>query len=99
MRDKSKNEKYYEEYIAQQTGRIAKFESKIAYGTVASDRVGIIRAKIDSLRYSLMVAKYSNGTDLDDIRQDYIVESNEDSYLIQGLTVREMEDLLKDDKP
>ena len=50
MRDKSKNEKYYEEYIAQQTGRIAKFESKIADGTVASDRVGIIRAKIDSLR-------------------------------------------------
>lgn len=28
--------------------------------------------------------------------QDYIVESNEDSYLIQGLTVREMEDLLKE---
>ena len=72
MRDRSKNEKYYEEYIAQQTGRIAKFESKIADGTVASDRVGIIRAKIDSLRYSIMVAKYSNGTDLDDIRQDYL---------------------------
>lgn len=72
MRDTVKSKEYFEEYICEETNRITKFEKKIASGTLSPERVIPVKSKLCSIRINLLIAKYSNGLEIEDLRKEFL---------------------------
>lgn len=71
MRDKIKKLAYFEEYITQEKMRIDKFQTKLDANEVSSDRIFPVKEKILSLRFQVLIAKYSMGENIEKLREEY----------------------------
>lgn len=82
MRDTVKSETYFDEYISEESERVIKFRNKIASGTLAPDRVLPVKRKLCSIRINLLIAKYSSGVSIDELKSEFleIVESIEECW-------------------
>ncbi len=72
MRDKIMDEQYFCEYIQQQERRIDRFVTSLENNTVKPDRIASVKSRIDSLKYSILVAEYSYGEDIDKLEPLFI---------------------------
>ncbi|ROR31755.1 uncharacterized protein DUF1910 [Mobilisporobacter senegalensis] len=72
MRDKIKNQTYFNEFISEDTDRINKFVKKLANNEIKEERVLSIKIKIHDLRLGILIAKYSRGDNLEEIEKDYL---------------------------
>ena len=72
MRDFLMNEQYFSEYIQEETKRINKFMSKLENNEVKEDRIYPVKKKIDSMKFGLLIAKYSLGEDIYKLKEDFI---------------------------
>lgn len=71
MRDKIKDKEYYKEYIAEEISRINKFESKLQKNEVNIERILPVKRKIQSLRFQILIARYSMGEEIINLCNDY----------------------------
>lgn len=71
MRDYIRTKAYFDEFIAQDTERICKFQDKLNSGSIDDERVPLINNKIIYLKIGLIIAKYSRGDSIDDIKNEF----------------------------
>ena len=64
LRDKIKNEEYFENYLEEDNLRINKFQEKIDGNQVKEDRIFSVKRKINSLKFGVLSAKYSLGKEI-----------------------------------
>ena len=50
------NEKYFREYILEETGRIKNFQNKLENNEVREDRIYSVKRKIDAIQFELLIA-------------------------------------------
>ena len=65
MRETVMNEKYFREYILEETGRIKNFQNKLENNEVREDRIYSVKRKIDAIQFELLIARYSSGEDIE----------------------------------
>jgi hypothetical protein len=70
-RDKLKTEKYFHEFLLEDTERINKFESNIKSGIVPDDRIPAVLGKIFSISLGLTIANYSAGKEMNEIKKQF----------------------------
>ena len=66
------NEKYFREYILEETGRIKNFQNKLENNEVREDRIQSVKRKIDAIQFELLIARYSSGEDIEKLENDFI---------------------------
>ena len=71
MRDFLRTKAYFDEFISQDTERICKFQDKLNSGSIDEERVPLINSKIIYLKTGLIIAKYSRGDSIDDIKKEF----------------------------
>lgn len=67
-----KNLEYFENFILEDTHRINNFRTKLNNGEVKKERILPIKTKIHDLQLGVLIAKYSRGDKLDEIKKDCI---------------------------
>lgn len=88
MRDKLKDGTYFEEYIAEEEARLRKYIAKLESGTLREDRILPVRMGANGLRMGILLAKYSMGVDVSELKTDFEIMFKEwvqlwkpDSYI------------------
>ena len=71
MRDSIQTKAYFDEFIAQDKERICKFQDKLNSGSIDDERVPLINNKIIYLKTDLIIAKYSRGDSINDIKNEF----------------------------
>ncbi|MED2790305.1 DUF1911 domain-containing protein [Bacillus wiedmannii] len=71
LRDTLKDKEYFLEYIAEEEGRINKFETKLRNNEVREDRILNVRKKVYDLEYQILIAKHSMGEPIESLIDDY----------------------------
>lgn len=71
MRDRLKDKQYFIEYINEEKKRIEKFEAKLMNNEVKNERILPVRRKIHSLKFQILIARYSMGEKLEQLIDDY----------------------------
>ena len=71
MRDSIRTKAYFDEFIAQEKKRICKFQDKLNSGSIDDERVPLINNKIIYLKTDLIIAKYSRGDSINDIKNEF----------------------------
>ena len=71
MRDSIRTKAYFDEFIAQEKERICKFQDKLNSGSINDERVPLINNKIIYLKTDLIIAKYSRGDSINDIKNEF----------------------------
>lgn len=71
MRDSIRTKAYFDEFIAQDTERICKFQDKLNSGSIDDERIPLINNKIIYLKTGLIIAKYSRGDSINDIKNEF----------------------------
>lgn len=72
MRDKIQNEKYFQEYIKEENENINYFQSRLDKNEIREDRILPVKREVYTLRFKILLAKYSIGEDLNEIRRDFL---------------------------
>ena len=72
MRDVLMNEQYFCEYIEEETERVNKFLTKLKNNEVREDRIYSVKKKIDSIKFGLLISKYSSGEDVSKLETEFI---------------------------
>lgn len=71
MRDSIRTKEYFDEFINQDTERIRKFQDKLSSGSISEERVSLINNKIIYLKTGILIAKYSRGDSIDEIKKEF----------------------------
>ena len=71
MRDTLFEADYFDEFIAEELARIERFQTRLNSGTVKEDRVPAIKDKLLSIRLGVLIAKYSRGDSLNDLKKEF----------------------------
>lgn len=71
MRDQIMSEQYFTEFIAEENARIQRFRTKLESGEIKADRIFSVEQRINSLKFSVLIANYSAGADLERLRSDF----------------------------
>ena len=71
MRDSIRTKAYFDEFIAQDKERICRFQDKLNSGSIDDERVPLINNKIIYLKTDLIIAKYSRGDSINDIKNEF----------------------------
>lgn len=72
MRDSVKNTEYFDAFLQEEISRINNFSTKLERGEVNSDRVEAVQRKLWTLSYGVLIAEYSAGKSIDDLRERYV---------------------------
>lgn len=72
MRDTLMNEQYFCEYIREETERINKFLMKLENNEVREDRIYSVRKKIDSIKFGVLISKYSYGEEVSKLEPEFV---------------------------
>lgn len=72
MRDKLKNEKYFDEFIEEDSKRIRKFISKLEKCEVRKERIFPVKCKIHDLELGILIARYSKGDNLHVLKDVFV---------------------------
>ena len=72
MRDSIKSEKYFDEFIAEDTARILKLTKKVNDGEVRPERLVPVKQGIFRIKLGIIIARYSRGDDIACLRSDFV---------------------------
>ncbi len=70
MRDKLRNKEYFDTFIEEELEDIQMFKDSLADGEIENDRIDSIKDEILLIKMGVIIAKYSRGDDIEDIKQD-----------------------------
>ena len=71
MRDTLKPKEYFDQYIQKMSEGIQKFENGLAEGKYQADKILFIKDYILQKKIGIIIAKYSKGDPLNDIKQEF----------------------------
>ena len=71
MRDTLKPKEYFDQYIQKMSEGIKKFENGLAEGKYQADKILFIKDCILQKKIGIIIAKYSKGDPLNDIKQEF----------------------------
>ena len=71
MRDKLRNEEYFDTYIEEELEDIQMFKQSLAEGEIEDDRTDSIKDEILLIKLGVIIAEYSRGDDLEVIKRDF----------------------------
>ena len=71
MRDTLKPKEYFDQYIQKMSEGIKKFENGLAEGKYQADKILFIKDYILQKKIGIIIANYSKGDPLDDIKQEF----------------------------
>lgn len=72
MRDKIKDEKYFRSFIKENEERVQRFKNKLQTGQIREDRINDIKEEIIRTKFEVLVANYSLGSSVADIKTKYL---------------------------
>lgn len=72
MRDYIKSEKYFDEFIAEDTARILKLTKKVNGGEVRPERLVPVKQGIFRIKLGIIIARYSKGDNIACLRSDFM---------------------------
>jgi hypothetical protein len=72
LRDKIKSEEYLKTYFDEEKNRIYKFQMKLNNNEIREDRILPVKEVMHDIKYHMMIAKYSAGYPIDDVKTDYM---------------------------
>ncbi len=72
MRDKLKGEKYFKNFISEDSKRIKKFSHQLKMGKVAEERIFPVKAEVHNLKLGVMIAQYSRGDSVAVLEKEYL---------------------------
>lgn len=72
MRDTRRDKAYFDEFIEEEYEGIADFEQSIKDGEIEPDRIAYIQDEILMIKTGVLIAKYSRGDDIADIRAELV---------------------------
>ena len=70
MRDKLRKKEYFDTFIEEELEDIQMFKDSLADGEIENDRIDSIKDEILLIKMGIIIAKYSRGDDIEDIKQD-----------------------------
>ena len=70
MRDKLRKKEYFDTFIEEELEDIQMFKDSLADGEIENDRIDSIKDEILLIKMGVIIAKYSRGDDIEDIKQD-----------------------------
>ena len=71
MRDNIKDEQYFREFIAEDLNRVLKLSKKIEMGEIKNSRIIPVKQGIFRLKLGIIIAKYSRGDDIQDLKLSF----------------------------
>lgn len=71
MRDKLKNNEYWEKVIEEDSKRIDKFEIKLKSKEVKEERINDVREWVETIRFSVLCSMFSGGKSIKECNQTY----------------------------
>ena len=72
MRDSIKSEKYFDEFIAEDTARILKLTKKVNGEEVRPERLVPVKQGIFRIKLGIIIARYSKGDSIACLRSDFM---------------------------
>ena len=72
MRDKIKDENYFRNFIKENEERVQRFKNKLETGQIREDRIDDIKEEIIQTRFKLLIARYSYGSSVEEIKSFYL---------------------------
>ncbi|MEZ4907013.1 MAG: DUF1910 domain-containing protein [Saprospiraceae bacterium] len=73
VRDKLRSNEYFDEFIEQRLKGIEKSKERISNGIVSKERIPTVFKRFGASKLRILVAKYSGGYSLSEIKADYII--------------------------
>lgn len=70
IRDKIKNIEYFDSFIEEDTSRIKKFTDKLNSNEVKEERILPVKTKIHDLNLGILIARYSKGEELNQMKEE-----------------------------
>ncbi|MBO4865768.1 MAG: DUF1911 domain-containing protein [Ruminococcus sp.] len=71
IRDNLRDKEYFDTFIEEELEDIQMFEDSLADGEIEEDRIDSIKDEILLIKLGIIIAKYSRGDPLDEIRQEF----------------------------
>ena len=71
MRDKLRSKEYFDTFIQEELEDIQMFEESIANGEIEADRIDSIKDEILLIKLGVIIARYSRGDSLENIRAEF----------------------------
>ena len=71
MRDNIKDEQYFTEFIAEDLNSVLKLSKKIEMGEIKNSRIIPVKQCIFRLKLGIIIAKYSRGDDIQDLKLSF----------------------------
>ena len=72
MRDKLKDKQYFAEFITEDSNRILNLSKKIEMGEVKDSRIIPVKQGILRLKLGIIIAKYSQGDNIEDLKSSFV---------------------------
>jgi hypothetical protein len=72
VRDKIKDEAYFQNYFDEENYGLEDYQKSLDNNEIREDRILPVKESMQDIRYHIMVAKYSAGYPLEDVKKDYI---------------------------
>lgn len=72
MRDTLADEEYFKGYIIKENDTITEFTRKINEGIIRPERIEPIKEHLNYLKLCILIAKYSSGYTIEEIKKDYL---------------------------
>lgn len=70
VRDQIKDREYFDLFILEDSNRVKRFTEKLRNGEVKEERILAVKTKIHDLKLGILIAHYSNGEDLIQIKEE-----------------------------
>jgi hypothetical protein len=72
LRDKIKDEAYFQNYFDDESYDLEDYQKSLDNNEIREDRILPVKKSMQKIKYHIMVAKYSAGYPLEDVKEDYI---------------------------
>ncbi|WP_270325076.1 PoNi-like cognate immunity protein [[Eubacterium] hominis] len=69
IRDKLKDEKYFDTFISEDSKRIENFTEKLVNNQIKEERISPVKEKIHDLKLGILIANYSKGEKISQIKE------------------------------
>lgn len=77
MRDKLKDEEYFNSFIIKDTERVGRFADSLKNGEIKEDRILPVKRKMHDIKTGILIARYSRGDELSLLENEYLKLADE----------------------
>ena len=72
VRDVNKQREYFEKFICNENDRTSEYKEMLNNGEVHKTMISIVKSTIVTMRFDILIARYSNGDDIYDLKDEFM---------------------------